>query len=250
MTLVTCSECGGEFDRDEIPADMRGSFRRILESHLPWCDECCERADIEIERQAHAQQQHSAAKRAHDRRRVAGIPVKLRDLSWSDVEVGNRPEVLAAARRWAGGGSPGLLLAGPVGVGKTWLAAAAAWALLERAPLHWLSVPALFARLSLGYADDERQATVRVLAGSTGLVLDDVDKVRATDYAAEQLFCAIDNRVAAGAPLLITTNLRLGELAAKFPDPFGEAIVSRLAQHCEAFALDGHDRRLEGVASA
>jgi predicted ATPase len=31
---------------------------------------------------------------------------------------------------------PGLLLMGPVGVGKTWLAAAAAWALLETLSLH------------------------------------------------------------------------------------------------------------------
>ena len=53
----------------------------------------------------------------------------------------------------------------------------------------------------------------------------------------------------AGAPLLVTTNLGLDALAAKFPEPFGDAIVSRLAGYCEAFALQGHDRRLERFAS-
>ena len=142
------------------------------------------------------------------------------------------------------------MLVGPVGVGKTWLAAAAAWALLERKAVRWFSVPTLFARIGLAFADEARQDALNVLAGTQALVLDDIDKARATDYAAEQLFCAIDNRVTAGAPLLITTNLELDALAARFPQPYGEAIVSRLAQHCEAFALEGADRRLEvpGVA--
>ena len=156
---------------------------------------------------------------------------------------------LQGAQAWGRGDADGLLLAGPVGVGKTWLAAAAAWERLERAPVRWFSVPTLFARLSLGFADDGRQDALNVLAGKRALVLDDIDKVRASEYAAEQLFCAIDNRVTAGAQLLITTNLALSTLAGRFPEPYGEAIVSRLAQHCEAFALEGQDRRLERFAS-
>jgi DNA replication protein DnaC len=141
------------------------------------------------------------------------------------------------------------VVAGSVGVGKTWLVAAAAWALTEREPLRWFYVPTLFQRLALQFADDSREEALRALAGSQALVLDDLDKVRATEFAAGQLLGAIDTRVTGGAALLVTTNLGLDALADKFPDEYGYAIASRLAGYCEAFAIDGQDRRLERFAS-
>ncbi len=143
---------------------------------------------------------------------------------------------------------PVLLITGPVGVGKTWIAAAAAWARLELAPLHWFSTPLLFARLGTGLGTPQRDEALEVLSGTTALVMDDLDKVRPTEYAAEQVFLAIDNHINEGAALLVTTNLTLSALAEKFPEPFGEAIASRLAGHCETFALEGVDRRLEEAA--
>jgi DNA replication protein DnaC len=47
----------------------------------------------------------------------------------------------------------------------------------------------------------------------------------------------------------VTANLSLDEIAARFPDPFGDAIASRLAQHCETFELTGADRRLVRFAA-
>jgi DNA replication protein DnaC len=198
----------------------------------------CERNERELQQQVRV------------RRLASGIPSRLRDLSLERVALGYatsayNTELLAAVQSWAIGQTAGLLLAGAVGVGKTWLAAAAAWEWLARGPLQWFAVPTLFARLGLSFADEARQEALNVLTGKGPLVLDDLDKVRATEYAAEQLFCAIDNRVTAGAQLLVTTNLELGALAAKFPQPYGEAIASRLAEHCEAFLVQGQDRRLE-----
>lgn len=112
-------------------------------------------------------------------------------------------------------------------------------------PAALVSVPFLFARLGLAFSDDARQEALNALAATDALVLDDIDKTRPTEYAAEQLFCAIDTRVTAGAGLLVTTNLAPSALAERFPDPYGEAIVSRLVGHCETFALEGGDRRLE-----
>ena len=177
------------------------------------------------------------------RRRASGIPAQLRGLSWERVAGGTRPNVLAAAKRLAAGEERGLLLSGAVGVGKTWLAAAAAWELLEREPLSWFFVPDLFNRLGRSFEDASRDDTLDRLGGSAALVLDDLDKARPTDYAAEQLLCAIDNRVTAGAPLIVTTNLDLNALADRFA--FGHAIVDRLVGHCEAFALLGQSRRIE-----
>jgi DNA replication protein DnaC len=136
-----------------------------------------------------------------------------------------------------------------VGVGKTHLAAALARERTRHTSLRWFSVPTLFALLALSFQSSGRDEALSVLAGSQTLVLDDLDKVRATEYAAEQIFCAIDNRLTAGAGLLVTTNLTLSEIAARYPEPYGEAIASRLAGYCETFALDGPDRRMERFAA-
>jgi integrase len=68
--------------------------------------------------------------------------------------------------------------------------------------------------------------------------MDDLDKGRPTEYGAEQIFTAIDQRLTAGKALLVTSNLRLNELAGKWPEPFGGAIVDRLAGYCEAYLLE------------
>jgi hypothetical protein len=179
------------------------------------------------------------------RRQESGIPDALRGLPLPDGAGG--PET--AARRWATGELRALLLTGPVGVGKTRAAASAAWERAEREPVRWVSVPVLFAQLGRGFGDEQRDDALTVLTGTGALVLDDLDKSRPTEYVAEQLFAAIDSRVAAGAALLVTTNLALSELAARFPEPYGEAIVSRLAGYCEALAMEGPDRRLERFAA-
>jgi DNA replication protein DnaC len=244
---ATCTHCGAACEL-EIPDDLTEPWLSKLKRFPVACQGCADRREAQFETQRRAQEAADLDERIGRRRKHCGIPATLRDLDWDQVTPGNRPDVLAAARDWAAGDSSGLLLAGPVGVGKTWLAAAAAWERTRRAPLQWFSVPALFARLGLSFDSEERQAALSVLAGSRTLVLDDLDKVRPSAYAAEQIFTAIDNRVTAGTQLLITTNLRLGALEAKFPEPFGEAIASRLASYCQCFALEGSDRRLEAVA--
>jgi DNA replication protein DnaC len=249
MTRASCRTCGAEAFAAEIPAELHGWMRRMLEGTAPLCDRCSARAENEEQLREREREKRERESLLRARRLASGIPARLRGLTWDDVSRGNRPEVLAAARSFAAGEMSGLLLGGPVGVGKTWLAAVAAWERLNCRSVRWFSVPVLFARLDLAFADEARREAVGVLAGTGALVLDDLDKVRATEYAAEQLFCAIDSRVTAGAQLLITTNLELGELAARFPQPHGEAIVSRLVDYCEAFALDGLNHRLERFAS-
>jgi DNA replication protein DnaC len=247
MTPSSCGRCGATFDR-EIPAGLAEPWRGMLERTPPVCPTCVERMEAEDEQHELERQAQERAERVLRRREGSGVPLLLRGVSWTDV-ADTAPRPLFAARAWGAGDLSGLLLAGPVGVGKTSLAAAAAWTRLEHAPLRWLSVPELFSRLALAFGDETREDALKSLAGSQGLVLDDVDKARPSEYAAEQMFYAIDNRVTAGAQLLVTTNLELSELAARFPQPHGAAIVSRLAGYCDAFALDGQDRRLERFAS-
>jgi hypothetical protein len=88
-----------------------------------------------------------------------------------------------------------------------------------------------------------REDVIDVLIGGHALVLDDLDKSRPSEYAAEQLFAAIDTRLTEGVQLLVTTNLGTRELQTKWPEPYGDAITSRLASG-EAYSVGGHDRRL------
>ena len=134
---------------------------------------------------------------------------------------------------------------GPVGAGKTYSAATAAWAMLERRPLIWTSAPLLFARLGSGLGSPARDRAVEILTSRKALVLDDLDKARPTEYGAEQIFLAVDNRVSNGVSLLATTNLSLAEISQRFPEPYGEAIASRLAGYCEVRKIEGRDRRLD-----
>jgi DNA replication protein DnaC len=102
----------------------------------------------------------------------------------------------------------------------------------------------MFARLQRPLGSDEHNKIVKVLAGKVPLVIDDIDKARPTAYGAENVFVAIDSRVSNLIPLIVTTNLDLDELAQHWPEPYGEAIVSRLAGYCRHVRLTGHDRRI------
>jgi DNA replication protein DnaC len=111
--------------------------------------------------------------------------------------------------------------------------------------LRWLSVPVLFAHLGLSFDNRLHEAVVGTLAGSGALVLDDLDKTKPTEYAAQRIFTAVDQRVTAGAALAVTTNLGLDDLAAKWPEPSGAAMMDRLAS-CESYFLEGESRRQLG----
>ena len=76
------------------------------------------------------------------------------------------------------------------------------------------------------------------------LILDDLDKVRPTVFAAESIFLAIDQSLTEERSLLVTTNWMPSEFAKQWPKPHGDAIASRLVGYCELHRLTGQDRRL------
>ena len=111
----------------------------------------------------------------------------------------------------------GLLLWGDVGTGKSFAAACIANALLEQA------IPASFNHYSL-------------------LIIDDLGIERSTEYAKEQVYAVIDERYKANLPLIITTNLTIGEI--RNPDNVADArIYSRVLEMCTPVQVGGSDRR-------
>jgi DNA replication protein DnaC len=242
----SCVGCG-EAVRLTIPAGTVARVAAFVARMQPECEACVARREAE---------EQLAEGRRLRRQRVdaAGMPPALRGLSWESYKL-DRPggrEAVRAAVAWARGEAPkrGLLVSGPVGVGKTRLAATAAWELMLRRDVRWVSVPDLIIRLGASFGDADRARAMKVLTGRGALVLDDLDKIKPSTWVLNNLFTAIDARYQAGAPLLVTTNLAVSELAAYFAgrdDPerkiAADAIVSRLWEHCVVGRIEGRDRR-------
>lgn len=243
-----CATCATDV-RYEVPAGTPMSLLRYLEAVEPECDRCL------AEREAREDQ---AQARKLRRRRVeaSGLPRTLQGLRWEDYELSARgaEKLVRGARAWARGETrrPGVLVHGPVGVGKTRLAATAAWELLLHRDVRWVSVPDLIVRLGASFTDKDRAQAIKVLTGKGALVLDDLDKVKPSAWVLSNLFTAIDSRYQAGAPLFVTSNLKPSELVGHFTGSgqdqaerrvAAEAIVSRLSEHCAIGRLEGPDRR-------
>ncbi|MBN1527965.1 MAG: ATP-binding protein [Thermoleophilaceae bacterium] len=219
------------------------TFEQILQAiaeQMP-CEDCGLKADAERD----AENERAEADRQADvlARRVArsGLPRMLQGNSLDTLDDQVRELMRAFAERQV----DAVALYGSFGVGKTHAAAAAFQARLEHGPGRWFYLPTLFARLAAGFDSPAREEALAALASRRGaLVLDDIDKARPTEYGAEIILTAVDEAVTNGDALIITTNLKFSELAKKWPEPYGDAIASRLAGYCQVLTMTGADRRL------
>lgn len=217
--------------------DREGS-RRLALVHMMarrvLCDSCQTIVDHEdSQAREHERQQVQ-------RQRILTLPRELQSVDMAKSPADG--EAVDAAKLWVAQGGA-LTLVGIVGAGKTYLAAAATAQMMAERDVSWQSVPSMLAAATAAFGDDDRRKAVRAIVGNGALVLDDLDKIKPGDWAASQLFAAIDNRLTSGAPLLITLNKSLGELADFIGGEFGPAIASRLSQQ-HVVELHGADQRL------
>lgn len=135
----------------------------------------------------------------------------------------------------------GLLFYGPVGTGKTFLAACIANELINQGR------PCLvtnFARITntLQGMFDGKQRYLDGLNRLDLLVIDDLSAERDTSYMNEMIFNIIDSRYRSGKPLIITTNLSKEELMNQ-PNTDKQRIYSRLVEMCFPVEVKNVDRR-------
>lgn len=135
----------------------------------------------------------------------------------------------------------GLLLYGNVGCGKSFAAACIANALIDRGtPCMMTNFSRIINRLQESF--DGRQKYIDNLSRFDLLVIDDMAVERNSEYVWENIMNIVDSRYRSGLPLIVTTNLTIGELA----DPSDirrQRVYSRLKEMCVPIEVTGADRR-------
>jgi DNA replication protein DnaC len=156
-----------------------------------------------------------------------------------------RDETLAKPER----PSRGLILPGPVGIGKTHIAYAVALDLARFGrSVAAISVPSHFARVRAGIGAGERIPTADALTSNyfgrpwTAMLLDDIGVEKPTDWLREQMYLLVDACYLRNIALIVTSNLSIEELGSD--NSLGERIVSRIVALTTPVPFTGDDYRI------
>lgn len=193
------------------------------------------------------------AKRKRDRMqyldsmRRTGFPdAEMRKWVFRNDDGGNT-KLMSIARKYVANfdtmraNGTGLLLYGNVGCGKSFASACIANALIDRGtPCMMTNFSRIINRLQESF--DGRQKYIDNLSRFDLLVIDDMAAERNSEYVWENIMNIVDSRYRSGLPLIVTTNLTIGELA----DPSDirrQRVYSRLKEMCVPIEVTGADRR-------
>ncbi len=135
----------------------------------------------------------------------------------------------------------GLLLYGPVGIGKSYYAACIANSLLEREiPVKMTNFTRIIYEMQSSF--EGRQEYLDRLNRYNLLILDDLGCERESEYMQEQVYNIIDGRYRTKLPMIVTTNIDMEEI--KNPKNIQrQRIYDRLLEMCQPVKLTGTSRR-------
>ena len=183
--------------------------------------------------------------------RSSNIPKRYRKATFESFNPKDNPRALEIAKKFVKNfpEEKGLLLAGPVGTGKTHLAAAIANSLLNKLySVYFGNVVDIMAFIKSTYNErseiSEREA-INIMTDKVDLfIIDDLGKENNTEYTISMLYQLINRVYENEKPIIITTNFNSIELERKLGER-GQAIVSRITEMCEPVIFRGEDWRLK-----
>jgi len=144
----------------------------------------------------------------------------------------------------------GLLLMGPCGVGKTHLAVAALYGLIEKGTRYlFYEFGALLKEIQESYNTVSQISELKVLAPvfeTEVLVLDELGAVKSTDWVRDTMMQIINTRYNGRKLTIFTTNYmdeRRGQTDETLEDRISVRLRSRLYEMCRTVSIDGEDYR-------
>lgn len=138
----------------------------------------------------------------------------------------------------------GLLFYGPVGTGKSHTAACIANALMEK------EIPVImtsFVKILQDIQTRDEREYLAAFDAARLLIIDDLGAERDTDYALEKVYNVIDSRVRSNKPMILTTNLKVGEMMAT-QDIRYKRIYDRIFEVCYPVEVNGPSFRMRQAA--
>jgi DNA replication protein DnaC len=137
-----------------------------------------------------------------------------------------------------------LIITGPTGVGKSWLACAlGCQACRDNHSVLYRRVSKLFAELALAKADGRYPRLMRALGGVKLLILDDWGLEPLDAQARHDLLEILEERYGKGSTL-VTTQLPIDRWHDVIGDPtYADAVLDRLVHNAHKLALSGDSLR-------
>lgn len=170
----------------------------------------------------------------------------LQDCTFERDDGTQDPEVVQASKKYAAEfkshlyDGMGLLFHGPVGTGKTFMAACIANEVLNMGyRVRMTSLPTVADEV---WSAPDKAAYITDLCKYPLLILDDLGVERKTEYMQEMVYKIINARYVARRPVIVTTNLTTDELS-KTSDIGYQRSYERLLHKCLPIRVDGYNHR-------
>jgi DNA replication protein DnaC len=143
-----------------------------------------------------------------------------------------------------------LMITGPCGVGKTWLACALAQAACRQGiTVLYKRVPRLFSELELSHGDGRFPRLFKTLTKTQLLILDDWGPDRLNASQRRDLMEIVEDRYQVGSTL-ITSQMPINTWHDIIDEPtFADAILDRLIHNAHRIELDGQSMRKTTIST-